>query len=454
VVSTASIICLIIFFLPFTNSLVYNIGFPLKIYELLGIGLISLLFMKFSAGSKVTIKLYKKEKQVYWFLLMFFVWYSFAGAVGTYNLEYTNVPLWAVGRHTPIVCVATKLFYFLFNIILFFLVSTYLDSKDIFFKVIRVWIISSFVVSVYTVYIFIASISKVPLLLLPGTQNLQYIVVSGVGTFIRNSTFREGNIFGSYMVSSLLITLPFLFIFKKEVQLFSRKVLYLIIFFQLFALFISYSTVNILAFILAYLLFIKITYIKGFVVHRKVFYLTVLLCVAIVGFLFTPSGKLLFYEKLVGTDELWSYSRKDRANMTLTALKITKDSPIFGVGPSNYGFYYNDYSKASMRDTTIKRIAGNIYAEILCESGVVGLMSYLLFVLSIIKLFVTEKSKLQNNYAPMVNAIFCCFIGMLFTFLAFPTFTLTFHWVLMGLLISSIRVFQKNRTVFCAQSRQ
>jgi O-antigen ligase len=300
-------------------------------------------------------------------------------------------------------------------------------------------------VSIYTVYLFIGSILKTHLFLLPGTQNIQYVAISGLGTFIRNSTFKEGNIFGGYMVSSLLITLPFLFIKEKEINLFSRKIIYVIFFFQSCALFISYSTVNILAFIITYLLFFKITYIKKLRVAKKPFYAIVFFCIAIIAFLFTPGGKSLFYEKLIGTDNLWSYSRKDRTNMALTALKIANDNPIFGVGPTNYGFYYNDYSLSSMRDVSNKRIAGNIYTEILCESGLPGLICYILFLFSIIRLFITKKKHIPENYVPVVNSFFCGFVGMLIAFIAFSTFTLTFHWVLMGLLLSSITVLQTNK---------
>ena len=436
------VLYLIIFFLPYTNSLVLNIGFPLKIYEFLSIFLFSLLLLNLLMGKSVAVKICKYEKQIYLALLVFFIWYCLAGIAGIYNLNHTSTPIWAVGRYAPTISVITKLFYFLFNIILFSLVIAYINNKDLLLKAVHIWIISSFVVSIYTVYLFIGSIFNTHLFLLPGTQDMQYIVISGMGTFVRNSTFKEGNIFGGYMTSSLLITLPFLFIREKNINPFSSKIVSLVFFFQLFALFISYSTINILVFIISGLFFFKITYFEKPRIPKKPFYAIVLFGIVIVVFLFSQSGKLLFYQKLFGTDPFWSYSRKDRINMNLIALKMACDNPVFGVGPTNYGFYYNDYSIPSMRDTSIKRIAGNIYAEILCESGIIGLVSYVLLMFLIMKIFIVKKKYIQKNYMPVANALFCGFIGMLTVFLAFPTFTLTFHWVLMGLLISSIKALQ------------
>jgi hypothetical protein len=447
VLSAGFIICLMIFFLPYTNSLVLDIGFPFKIYELLGSCLFLLLFLRFLTKGKCVINIHKKEKQIYLFLFVFFIWYCVTGIIGIYTLEYTasaTTSAWAVGRYAPGISAATKLFYFLFNIILFFLVATYINNKETFLKVLRIWIISSFIVSLYTVYLFIGSIFKTHLFLLPGTQDIQYIVVAGLGTFIRNSTFKEGNIFGGYMVSSLLITLPLLFIKEREVNPFPSKVVYVIFFFQLCALLISYSTVNILVFIITYFIFFKITHLKKIRVPKKPFYAVLFLGITVIAFLFSPSGKSLFYQKLFGTDKFWSYSRIDRTNMALTAMRMTYDYPILGVGPTNYGFYYNDYTDPALTDTSIKRIAGNIYAEILCESGLPGLICYILFLFSIIRLFIAEKKHIPENYAPVANSFFCGFAGMLITFLAFPTFTLTFHWVLMGLLISSTKVLQNK----------
>lgn len=437
-------ISLIVFFLPYAECFVLNIGYPFKIYELLGIILFFLLVLGILIGEQITIKITKYEKKIYLVLLVFSISYCISVVMGLYNLA--NLPEWAVGRYEPVASGATRILYLIFNILFFILFSQYIRNKTVLLRMIKIWIISSFIVSLYAMYLFLASLFKKPVFLLPGIQGIQYISINGLGYFIRNVTFKEGNIFGGYMLASLLITLPFIFIKDREVNPFSTKLIYVIFFFQLIALLISYSAINIITFTVIALIFFIITSFKkiGSSLRRKqIKLLSILLIITLLFVKFGLHNTL--YEKLFGNDRVWSYSRKDRINMAVTGLKMTNKNLIFGVGPGNYGYYYNEFSADSFKDEKNKRIVGNIYIEMLCETGVLGLVIYLLFILLMIRVCFIKTKTIMGCYQPVVNGLFCAFIGMLLAYNAFPTFTLTFHWVLMGILLSSLRVLQTNR---------
>lgn len=437
-------ISLIVFFLPYTECLVLDLGFPFKIYELLGIILFFLILLSILKGKSFVVRITKYEKLIYFSVFTFFFLYCVSVIIGKYNLKLTDLPLWAVGRYAPGASGITRVLYLVFNISLFILFNNYIRNKVIHLRLLKIWIISSFFVSLYAIYLFLFSLYNKPLLL-PGLQGSQYIGVPGLGSFIRNATFKEGNIFGSYMLVSLLITLPFIFIKNREFKLFPTKRVLLIFLLQMTALFISYSAINIVAFVITLFFFFAITRFKSNKVYVKNPFLKVSFVLAILIFLFLEFGAhKLFYQKIFGNDSFWSYSRKDRLNMVITAVKMANKNLIFGVGPGNYGYYYNEFTDVHFRDTTNKRIAGNIYAEILCENGILGFLSYSFFIILMIRIFFVRKKNIMECCLPVVNGLFCGLIGILLAYIAFPTFTLTFHWVLMALLLSSIRVLQIN----------
>ena len=437
-------ISLIVFFLPYTDSLVLNIGFPFKIYEVLSIILVITIFMNLLLNKKFSIKIDKQEKVVYRWLLLFWVWYCISGAFSFFILDGITIPMWATGRHALFISVITKLMYLFFNIVLFYIVINYISKKKLLIKIMRVWIISSFLISIYAVYLLLCSLVDIKPFLLLGTQSLQYGELPGIGALIiRNVTFKEGNFFGGYIVTSITMTLPFLFIKDRSINPFSSNFINFVFLLQLCALIISSSTVAVITFFIILAIFFKITFVHKLKVKKRALSAMCFAGFIAITFLFSFPGKILVFEKLLGADIHWSFSRKDRIESTITALNMAYRNPVFGVGPTNYGFFYDRYKPSNMfSGMSAKRIANNIYAEIAAESGIIGLFLFMLFLYRIRLLYIKKKKNIDNRFMPVVNGLYCGFIGMVITFFAFPTFTLTFHWVLMGLFIASIKTFQ------------
>lgn len=442
-------VILIVFFLPYTNSLILNIGFPLKVYEILGILLITVIFLNLIINQKSSLRINSQEKKLYKWLMLFFVWYCFSGMFSFFILNEITFPQWATGRHAPFISVVTKLVYLFLNISLFFVVVCFISRKTLLIKIIRIWIISSLLVSIYALYLFIFSLLNIKPIFIPGTElPMQYAILPSIGTFIRNATFKEGNFFGGYIVVSIMMTLPFLFVKHKSINHLSKKFLSFAFILQICGLLISLSTINFISFIISISIFFKMTYLQGLKIKKKFFFPVCFIMFLILIFVFSPLSRLVIFERIFGNDPYWSYSKKDRFESIRTAFNMFYHNPIFGVGPTNYGFFYDLYKPSQLFDGSKgKRIVNNIYAEILCESGAPGLLLFLLFILLVIKLYFARKNLIESNFTPITNALFCAFISMLIAFLAYPTFTLTYHWILMGLLISSTKVVEQKESI-------
>ncbi|CAN4272554.1 O-antigen ligase-related [Methylophilaceae bacterium] len=125
-----------------------------------------------------------------------------------------------------------------------------------------------------------------------------------------------------------------------------------------------------------------------------------------------------------------SFSRYDRLSSILSGLGMFEASPLLGVGIQGYSFalpmYTNDFLDAIF-DWNSRRIANNVYVEILAEQGVVGLVTigYLLYQI------------IRTSFVDFMGRnVFVAFgfLSVLISWMAFPTYTVSFHWLGFALL--------------------
>lgn len=135
--------------------------------------------------------------------------------------------------------------------------------------------------------------------------------------------------------------------------------------------------------------------------------------------------------KLTGEDiDPNSFSRYDRLASIMSGIDMFLDHPIFGVGIQGYAFalpQFVDPFIDSFFDWNSRRIANNIYVELLAEQGLIGLLAMLLVVHRICKpIFrrVRQRSVLAAGAA-----------SILLSWLAFPTYTISFHWIGLAVLV-------------------
>ena len=105
-------------------------------------------------------------------------------------------------------------------------------------------------------------------------------------------------------------------------------------------------------------------------------------------------------------------------------IKMVKDHPFRGVGPNNYRLLFDKYYGLNKEPYNIK-IPDNMYLAILGETGLVGILLFMILVLYIIKKgFILLRDKKNKNW-DIGLAIFSCLIGILLHMVSYDLF----YWV-------------------------
>ena len=113
-------------------------------------------------------------------------------------------------------------------------------------------------------------------------------------------------------------------------------------------------------------------------------------------------------------------SNLERLNRWSSAMRMFEERPIMGWGPGTYMFQYSPFQKHS--ETTIISTnlgdAGNAHSEYLgplCESGVLGMLFFVLFMIMILKTGIEVYYKLEDPYIKML--CMCMLLGMITYFI-------------------------------------
>jgi len=95
------------------------------------------------------------------------------------------------------------------------------------------------------------------------------------------------------------------------------------------------------------------------------------LLLAVLGLIFIGANfDTLYHKVVVESEEEGDFQRLD---LWRTNLELVRDHPIFGTGPAGYAVYYMSYHPENARSTH------NNYFDIIAQTGVVGMVSYLWF---------------------------------------------------------------------------
>jgi O-antigen ligase len=134
--------------------------------------------------------------------------------------------------------------------------------------------------------------------------------------------------------------------------------------------------------------------------------------------------------KLTGEDlDPTSFSRYDRIASIASGVDMFLAYPLFGVGIQGYAFALPEYVDpfiGSFFDWNSRRIANNIYVELLAEQGLIGLAAMTAVLAAIGKPLFREMRR-----DPVLSA---ALLSVLLSWLAFPTYTISFQWIGLALI--------------------
>ena len=124
-----------------------------------------------------------------------------------------------------------------------------------------------------------------------------------------------------------------------------------------------------------------------------------------------------------------TFSRYDRIASILSGVNMFLAHPLFGIGIQGYAFAlpkYVDPFIESFFDWNSRRIANNIYVEVMAEQGFVGLAS---FCFLIYRIGAPAFRQIRHHAVPCA-----ALASVLLSWLAFPTYTISFHWIGMAVI--------------------
>lgn len=242
----------------------------------------------------------------------------------------------------------------------------------------------------------------------------------------RAGTFNEGNLAGMYYLLSIFVAMEY----RRAVP--SRAAnRYLLL--ALIGVVLSQSSASLvlLAMLLSiYYVITARTQSRLFLRSLAVFIAAPVLAIGLVlaGLDFGIHEKL-FEEEVTPA----SFSRIDRLESINDALQLFENAPTFGQGLQTYGFLSNELLSGpllTIYDESYRRIANNIYAELASEMGLVGLLLFCGFLLSLIRLAWKRTGAGRRHWLLGLT-------GVLLYWNAFPTYTVVFIWVFFGLVLKS-----------------
>ena len=321
-----------------------------------------------------------------------------------------------------------------------FIVTSYLNSKNI-FKINSKLIIFSGVIA--------ASWGIIELLLRP-QELLQY------GSFIprANSFFEEANEFSQYL------NLPFGFllaqyIFNDKKTLINRSSIFLLLSIVIIAQFISFSRGGLLAFF-SQLLLLTYIYNNKILLFKKILIASVFITIFFIIVISTfPKEYIninaaleILYSKTVQTFSTIDASTSVRFHtikLGLTNLENSINNLIFGIGLGSLELALGNLDADGDATTS------NFIIDILVETGMLGLFSYLLFIIYMLYISQYVSKRLinckDNNLKVVFYGSYFSIIGLMIGGLTVATHMHCFFWYICGLIFASYSIVKNNNRV-------
>jgi O-antigen ligase len=153
--------------------------------------------------------------------------------------------------------------------------------------------------------------------------------------------------------------------------------------------------------------------------------LAVILIYAILAILFGSQ----IYDKLFSTEmNPDTFSRYERLSAISAAFEIFLDYPTLGSGIESFNIHLHSHANEIMQKVLSNsdsiKIVNNIYLQILSELGIVGFIIFLYINYLIYK-------KLSED----ILIIKLAWLSIIMSWFAFPSYTVSFQWLLLGLLV-------------------
>lgn len=403
----------IAFFLPFERLGTLEVsGFTLKINHLFG--LITLLAWFLTMLIKKEVKFKKLPIALPLFVFILVNLLSFSGAVNLFRA-------------------GTVFIFTLFAVLISIAAVNLVDSEKKLSQVVKIIFISAFVVTVFGLFQFFGDLIGLP----ESITGLRDLYTKEVFGFPRiHSTALEPLYFANYLLIPIMLAFTLLLSKKRTVK-WSWLLILLILTLTNFVLALSRAAYIALALAL---LFILIVYFKRFFSLKRI--IGILIVLFVVYSIFIRVFNLtedagLYFEKFItqATGIFTGASYSDRAETMSAAWEMFKQKPWLGVGTGNFGPQMAWYPLVTPEKGWL--IVNNIFLEILAETGLFGLLSFLwlLAILFFRSLKAIAQAREEYLKALMIG-LTAAFIGVVAQYQTFSILYIIHIWFLFGLMLA------------------
>lgn len=378
--------------LPLTQALTIDLGFPLKISE---VALLAATPLRLASlgGETRTQSDGGNRPLVYAFFFVFTTCLSLFYALALQKGRPPDQGQYRFGADVD------GLLYLAYLILA---VATMLLVADITRRrrdtVIKVYLRGAVVAASYAFYV---NLGLPPL---PGASNQSALV--GGFSLLRAGTFLEGNFFGLYLLTALVLA----FCVRRlgVAAILSGAVL------------VSLSTPNI-----AFMALLWLVVLARSAKSKPSNLLVVIPLVAIL--LLTPNA---YWYRAIGekVNDPSSQSVIERRGSADAALGMFLDNPFTGVGVGQYGLWFREYRPSYVPPEFLERgrlIANNVYAQVAAEQGALGLIPFLALVVQVLRTAWRRISRLAGV------GVMCVLVVLN----AFPSATAVFVWAFFGAIL-------------------
>jgi len=416
-------ILFITFFLPFERIGTLEIsGFTLKINHIFGLITISAWFLAMLIKKEVKFKKNPIIVPLIFFLLINVL--SFTQAVNLFRAGTV----------------------FLFTLLAFFIglaVANLVDNREKLNKLIVVLLISAFVVTAFGLFQFAGDLMGLP----SSITGLRDLYTNKVFGFPRvHSTELEPLYFANYLLIPLCLAISLLFGRSKKIKWFWLLII-IILGFTNFILALSRAAYIALVFSLVVLILAHFKQL--FSLKRIVYFLVVVLAVYFLFIrIFNLTGDFtLYFDKFIkqATDIFTGASYTDRAETMGQAWDLFKIHPWLGVSVGNFGPQVAWYALVTPDKGWL--IVNNEFLEILTETGIFGLLFFLVILARLFSRSLQAISQAKDNYLKAVMiGLLAAFVGVIIQYQTFSILYIIHIWFLFGLMLAVTNLIEQENS--------
>jgi len=346
------------------------------------------------------------------------------------------------------------LFFTLFTIALSFMTVNMVSDKSRLEKVVTVLFMSGLLVSFFSLFQFAGDVVGLPrsLTLLKEGYDSKTFGFPRVQAFSMEPLY-----LANYLLIPLFLALSYFLSKVGKTSSSTVKILnnpWLLFFFislMILVLVLTVSRGGYLGFGIG-LFYMMIVLFKKFFTIKNILISLLVITIVSYGVTFALSkGDYRATNEFVGHVMIKDYKVGESVNGRLAAFKQAyrayDRNPVFGIGIGNYGPYVKNYP--TNKPKTGWDIVNNQFIELLAETGIFGVATYflLLITLFIRSLIAITKAKDQFIKATLIG-LTAAFIGIFVQYNFFSTLYIIHIWILIGLLIGvQSLVFSKRSDV-------